>query len=83
MQVLNRVFFSDTIFALIRLLPYNYRVERKNMDKHSLQRKFTEQLLNVGSELERDRELMKETDIMFDEGYMNALMYVIEVLENA
>lgn len=53
------------------------------MDKHSLQRKFTEQLLNVGSELERDRELMKDTDIMFDEGYMNALMYVIEVLENA
>jgi len=51
------------------------------MEKDSLQRKLTEQLKNVQLELERDRELMKDTDIMFDEGYINALMYVIDELE--
>lgn len=56
-------------------------MERETMDKHSLQRKLTEQLKNVQLELERDRELMKDTDIMFDEGYINALMYVIDELE--
>lgn len=56
-------------------------MEREIMDKHSLQRKLTEQLKNVQLELERDRELMKDTDIMFDEGYINALIYVIDELE--
>lgn len=50
------------------------------MDKHSLQKKLTEQLKNVQLELERDREQMNDTDIMFDEGYINALMYVIDEL---